>query len=65
MNTEERTQILSRIAALEYLLETGYATWVLQMSETEIEEFQKDFEARLSTTWVSIPGRPLCGPIGI
>jgi hypothetical protein len=61
MSPEERTQILSRIAALEYLLEIGYATWVSQMSEAEIEEFQKDFEKRLSTTWEASQIDPFAG----
>jgi hypothetical protein len=53
MTPEEKTQIHSRIAALEYLLERGYATWVSQMSEAEIAEFEKDFEMSLSTTWAA------------
>ena len=61
MNPEETTQILSRIAALEYLLEMGYATWVAQMTENEIEEFQRDFETRLATTWVASQVDPFVG----
>ena len=61
MSTEERTQILARIAALEYLLEMGYSTWVSQMTNEEIEEFQRDFERRLSTTWVASQVDPFLG----
>jgi hypothetical protein len=58
MTPEETTQLLSRIAALEYLLERGYATWVSQMSESEITEFEKDFETNLSTTWAASQVEP-------
>ena len=61
MDKEEKTQILSRIAALEYLLEMGYATWVSQMTENEIDEFQRDFETRLATTWVASQVDPFVG----
>jgi hypothetical protein len=39
MSTEERTQILARIAALEYVLEMGYSTWVSQMTNEESKSF--------------------------
>jgi hypothetical protein len=61
MSPEEKTQILSRIAALEYLLEMGYATWVAQMTDAEIDEFQRDFETRLATTWVASQVDPFIG----
>jgi hypothetical protein len=61
MSSEERTQLQARIAALEYLLEMGYATWVSQMTNEEIEEFQRDFESRLSTTWVASQVDPFSG----
>jgi hypothetical protein len=63
MSSEEKTQILARIAALEYLLEMGYSTWVSQMTNEEIEEFQRDFERRLSTTWVASQVDPFIGQI--
>jgi hypothetical protein len=61
MTLEEKTQILSRIAALEYLLEMGYATWVAQMTDNEIEEFQREFETRLATIWVASQVDPFIG----
>jgi hypothetical protein len=61
MSSEERTQLLARIAALEYLLEMGYSTWVSQMTNEEIEEFQRDFESRLSTTWIASQVDPFFG----
>jgi hypothetical protein len=61
MSTEEKTQLQARIAALEYLLEMGYSTWVSQMTNEEIEEFQRDFESRLSTTWVASQVDPFSG----
>ena len=61
MSSEEKTQILARIAALEYLLEMGYSTWVSQMTNEEIEEFQRDFERRLSTTWIASQVDPFLG----
>jgi hypothetical protein len=58
MTPEETNQLFSRIAALEYLLERGYAAWVSQMSEAEIAEFEKDFETNLSTTWAASQVEP-------
>jgi hypothetical protein len=59
--SDEKIQVLARIVALEYLLEMGYATWVAQMTDAEIEEFQRDFEMRLSTTWVASQVDPFIG----
>jgi hypothetical protein len=51
MKDEETDQLLARVSALEYLLEIGYATWMAQMSTTELMEFDRQFDQRLRTTW--------------
>ena len=51
MTDGERDELLTRISALEHLLEIGYATWMAQMSTVEIAEFGRQFEQRLRTTW--------------
>ena len=61
MSTEEKTRVHARIAALEYLLEMGYSTWVSQMTKEEIEEFQREFESRLATTWIASQVDPFAG----
>jgi hypothetical protein len=59
--SDEQTQILARIASLEYLIEIGYATWLSQMTHEELVEFERAFEARIEATWETSKGDPFIG----
>jgi hypothetical protein len=61
MVNQDQIHLLARVAALEFLLEMGYATWVAQMTASEIEEFQREFEERLRTTWTQSQIDPFVG----
>jgi hypothetical protein len=61
MKSDEQTQIQARLGALEYLLEMGYATWLSQMTNEELREFERDFEGRIEATWLTTKGDPFIG----
>jgi hypothetical protein len=62
MQGDEQTQILARLASLEYLVELGCATWLSRMTSEEFREFERAFEARIeATTWETSNGDPFIG----
>jgi hypothetical protein len=63
MKSDEQTQNLARLASIEYLLEMGYATWLSQMTSGELREFERTFEAQITSTWETPKGDPFIEPM--